>query len=103
LTKTVYIEAMQIAVDSGEDMLYKDYDYTHVETTYRAATKAYQEAGIKNPREEMSMMEVHDCFSITELVTYEDLMISPRGKAKDDIDAGFLSLMGRFPANLMAG
>jgi acetyl-CoA C-acetyltransferase len=93
----VYIKAMQIAVDSGQDMLYKDYDYTHVETTYRAAAKAYQEAGVKNPREEISMMEVHDCFSITELVTYEDLQISPRGKAKEDIDNGFFELNGRIP------
>jgi len=93
----VYIKALQIAADSGESLMYKGYDYTHVETTYRAAIRAYQEAGIKNPREEISMMEVHDCFSITELVTYEDLMISPRGKAKEDIDAGFFELDGKIP------
>ena len=93
----VYIKALQVAADSGESLMYTGYDYTHVETTYRAAIKAYQEAGIKNPREEISMMEVHDCFSITELVTYEDLMISPRGKAKDDIDAGFFELDGKIP------
>jgi acetyl-CoA C-acetyltransferase len=93
----VYIKALQIAVDSGESLLYNSYDYTHVETTYRAAIKAYQEAGIKNPREEIKMMEVHDCFSITELVTYEDLMISPRGKAKEDVDAGFFELGGKIP------
>ena len=63
----------------------------------QAASRAYEEAGIKNPREEISMMEVHDCFSITELVTYEDLQISPRGKAKDDIDAGFFDLDGQVP------
>ncbi|GAJ11629.1 unnamed protein product, partial [marine sediment metagenome] len=93
----VYIKALQVAADSGESLSYKDYDYTHVETTYRAAIKAYQEAGIKNPREEISMMEVHDCFSITEFVTYEDLLISPRGKAKEDVDAGFFELDGKIP------
>jgi acetyl-CoA C-acetyltransferase len=93
----VYIKALQIAADSGASLMHQGYDYTHVETTYRAATRAYQEAGIKKPREEISMMEIHDCFSITELVTYEDLMISPRGKAKDDIDAGFYELDGRIP------
>ena len=46
---------------------------------------AYKEAGITNPREEISMMELHDCFSITELVTYEDLHISERGKAVHDV------------------
>ena len=93
----VYIKALQVAADSGENLLYKDYDYTHVETTYRAATKAYEEAGIKNPREEISMMEIHDCFSITEFVTYEDLLISPRGRAKEDVDAGFFELDGKIP------
>lgn len=93
----VYIKALQVAAESGEDLLYTGYDYTHVETTNRAAIRAYQEAGIKNPREEISMMEVHDCFSITEMVTYEDLMISFRGKAKEDIDAGFYDLDGKIP------
>ncbi|MGD9117532.1 MAG: acetyl-CoA acetyltransferase [Dehalococcoidia bacterium] len=93
----VYIKALQVAGESGESLLYTDYDYTHVETTRRAAAKAYEEAGIKNPRQEISMMEVHDCFSITEMVTYEDLLISPTGKAKEDIDAGFFGLDGKIP------
>ncbi len=93
----VYIKALQVTTDSGESMGYTDYDYTHIETTYRAAMKAYEEAGIKNPREEISMMEVHDCFSITELVTYEDLLISPRGRAWEDVEAGFFELDGKIP------
>jgi acetyl-CoA C-acetyltransferase len=93
----VYIKAVQIAADSGESLMHNSYDYTHVETTTRAAIRAYEEAGIKNPREEIGMMEVHDCFSITELITYEDLMISPRGKAKEDIDAGFYERNGKVP------
>jgi acetyl-CoA C-acetyltransferase len=39
-------------------------------------------------------MEVHDCFSITELVTMEDLGISPDGGAVDDILNGFFDLDG---------
>ncbi|MFC1946065.1 acetyl-CoA acetyltransferase, partial [Chloroflexota bacterium] len=93
----IYIKALQISGESGENLLYTDYDYTHVETTTRAAARAYEEAGIKNPREEISMMEVHDCFSITELVTYEDLGISPRGKAIEDVNAGFYDLDGQLP------
>jgi len=93
----VYIKAIQINADSGASLLHNSYDYTHVETTGRAAAKAYEEAGIKNPREEIGMMEVHDCFSITEFVTYEDLMISPRGKAREDVDAGFYELDGKIP------
>jgi acetyl-CoA C-acetyltransferase len=93
----VYIKALQIAITSGEELTYPAWDYTHVEATYRAGVKAYKEAGIKNPREEISMMETHDCFSINELTQYEDLQISPRGKAKEDVDAGFFNLDGKIP------
>ncbi len=93
----VFIKSSQIAACSGEELMYTDYDYAHVESTTRAAARAYKEAGIADPRKEISMMEVHDCFSITELVTYEDLGISPRGKAKEDIDAGFFELNGQIP------
>jgi acetyl-CoA C-acetyltransferase len=93
----VYIKALQIAISSGEELMYTDYDYTHVEATCRAAMKAYQEAGIKKPRQEISTMETHDCFSITELTEYEDLGISPRGRAKEDVDAGFFNLDGNIP------
>ena len=93
----VYVKALQIATDSGASMKYTDYDYAHVEPSYQAARRAYEEARIKNPREEISMMEVHDCFSITELVTYEDLLISPRGRAWEDVEAGFFELGGKIP------
>jgi acetyl-CoA C-acetyltransferase len=93
----IYVKSVQIAASSGEEMLYTDYDLTHVEGAVHASQRAYREAGIKNPREEISMMEVHDCFSITELVTYEDLGISARGQAKEDVQAGFFDLDGQIP------
>ncbi|MHB1126720.1 MAG: acetyl-CoA acetyltransferase [Bacillota bacterium] len=93
----IYVKALQVAASPGEEMMY-DWDGTHVETTTRAAVRAYVEAGIKNPRKEISMFECHDCFSITEMVTYEDLQLSPRGKAKEDIDAGFYNLDGQIPS-----
>ena len=43
------------------------------------------------------MAEVHDCFSITEAVTMEDLQFSPRGKVKEDIDAGRFNIDGPQP------
>ena len=99
----IYVKALAVAADSGESLLHQSYDYTHVETTVRAAAKAYKEAGIKNPREEINLMEVHDCFSITEMVIYEDLGISPRGKAKDDIESGFYELNGKLPCQSDGG
>lgn len=93
----VYIKSLQVVAESGENLIYNAYDYTHVESTVRAAAKAYQEAGIKNPRSEIGVMEVHDCFSITEMVIYEDLGISTRGKAREDIESGFFNLEGQIP------
>ncbi|MBW2078446.1 MAG: acetyl-CoA acetyltransferase [Deltaproteobacteria bacterium] len=94
----VFVKALQIGISSGEELAYTQWDGTYVETTTRAAVRAYEEAGITNPREEVSMMELHDCFSITELVTYEDLGISPRGKARHDIEDGFFALEGNIPS-----
>jgi acetyl-CoA C-acetyltransferase len=99
----VYVKALQVACSSGEEALYTEWDGASVLTTTRAAAKAYQEAGIKNPREEISMMEVHDCFSITELVTMEDLQISTRGGAVDDILNGFYNLDGKVPCQVDGG
>ena len=99
----VFIKALQVSVSSGEEMMFTNWDGTHVETTTRAAAKAYQEAGIKNAREEISMAEVHDCFSITEAVTMEDLQFSPRGKVKEDIDAGRFNLDGAQPIQTDGG
>jgi acetyl-CoA C-acetyltransferase len=90
----VYIKALQICTGPTSGRLVQDYDYTHVEEAYRAGIAAYEEAGIKKPREEISMAEVHDCFSITEAVTMEDLQFSPRGKVREDIDEGTFELSG---------
>lgn len=93
----VLVKALAICVSSGEESMFSSWDGAHLETTYRAGQMAFQEAGIKNPREEISMMEVHDCFSITELTVYEDLQISPRGRAIEDIMSGFFDLNGKIP------
>jgi acetyl-CoA C-acetyltransferase len=99
----VFVKSMQIAISSGEEIMYNSWDGTYVESAKRCAGRAYEEAGIKNPREEISMMEVHDCFSITELVTYEDLGISPRGKAANDVRDGFFNIDGKIPCQADGG
>jgi acetyl-CoA C-acetyltransferase len=93
----VAVKALQLALSSGEEMGFNAWDGDHFLTTAKCSTMAYQEAGITNPREEISMMEVHDCFSITELVTMEDLHISERGGAVKDIMDGFFDLDGNLP------
>ncbi len=95
--RLVTVKALQLALSSGEEMGYNEWDGDHFLTTAKCSTVAYEEAGITNPRQEISMMEVHDCFSITELVTMEDLHISERGGAVSDILDGFFDLDGGIP------
>ena len=99
----VKVKALAISDSSGEEAMYTNWDGAHFVTTRKAATAAYEEAGIKNPREEISMMEVHDCFSITELVTMEDLHISPKGGAIEDVMEGFYDLDGQVPCQVDGG
>jgi acetyl-CoA C-acetyltransferase len=99
----VLVKSLQIAATSGEEMLTTRWDGTYLKTTTEAAKRAYAEAGITHPREELSVLEVHDCFSITELVTYEDLQISERGRAIRDINEGFFDLEGKIPCQSDGG
>jgi acetyl-CoA C-acetyltransferase len=99
----VTVKALQIAVSSGEEEAYTEWDGAHFATTRKAASKAYEEAGIKDPREEITMMDVHDCFSVTEFVTMEDLHISPKGGAYEDVMEGFFDLDGHVPCQIDGG
>ena len=60
-------------------------------------------AGITNPREEIDIAEVHDCFTSTELIIYEDFGFSKPGHAKEDIESGFFELTGGLPVNVDGG
>jgi acetyl-CoA C-acetyltransferase len=64
-----------------------------------SAQDAYKQAGVEEPREEINMAEVHDCFTPTELVLMEDLGFSERGKAWQDTLDGRFELEGRQPVN----
>ena len=99
----VTIKSLQLAVSNGRESSYKDWDGSYVVNTRKAAARAYAEAGIANPREELSLIEVHDCFSITELVIMEDLGISPAGGAPRDIMDGFYDADGGVPCQIDGG
>ncbi|MEE4605394.1 MAG: acetyl-CoA acetyltransferase [Desulfobacteraceae bacterium] len=99
----VNVKALSVSVSSGEESIGNSWDGAHFVTTRIAASKAYEEAGIKNPRREISMCEVHDCFSITEMVTLEDLHISPKGGAYKDIMEGYYDLDGEVPCQVDGG
>ncbi|MCA9519814.1 MAG: hypothetical protein KC609_02525 [Myxococcales bacterium] len=93
----VSVKALQLALSNGYEAQYNEWRGDHFVTTSKASVKAYKEAGITNPREQLSMMEVHDCFSITELVTMEDLYVSERGEAWKDVLDGRYNLDGKIP------
>ncbi|HPQ71811.1 MAG TPA: acetyl-CoA acetyltransferase [bacterium] len=100
----ISVKALQLSLSNGEELSFDNWDYDHFPTTERAALAAYKEAGIDDPRREISMMELHDCFSITELITYEDLHISPRGGAVKDVLDGFFARTGKgVPAQVDGG
>ncbi|MCJ8499485.1 acetyl-CoA acetyltransferase [Desulfatitalea alkaliphila] len=99
----VTVKALQVALSSGEEAAFNRWDGDHFMTTDRCSAMAYQEAGITDPKREISMMEVHDCFSITELVTMEDLHISERGRAWHDVMDGFYDSDGQMPCQVDGG
>ena len=103
-TDLVTVKALQIAASNGWELQQAGgWDGAYFHTTRVAAAKAYREAGVDNPREQISLMEVHDCFSITELVTMEDLFISKEGEGYKDVLDGFFDADGRVPCQIDGG
>jgi acetyl-CoA C-acetyltransferase len=99
----VTVKALQLSVSNGVEAQHNSWDGSYFATTRIAAKRAYQEAGIKDPRRDLSLIEVHDCFSVTELVTMEDLGISPEGGAPRDIMDGFYDSTGQVPCQIDGG
>lgn len=99
----VTIKAIQLSISSGIESSMAGWDGSHVRNTRKAAARAYAEAGITDPREQLSMVEVHDCFSITEFVTMEDLNLSKEGGAARDILDGFYDADGGIPCQIDGG
>ncbi|MFF2299255.1 acetyl-CoA acetyltransferase [Arthrobacter sp. NPDC058127] len=103
LDNIVTVKALQLATSNGWETRSSDWDGSYVNTTRVAAKRAYAEAGIVNPRESLDLMEVHDCFSITELVTMEDLGVSEQGSAYRDVLDGLFDADGRLPVQIDGG
>lgn len=99
----ITVKALQLSVSNGLESAHNSWDGSYFHTARIASKKAYEEAGIKDPRKEVSMMEVHDCFSITELVTMEDLYISREGEAWKDVLDGFYDADGQVPCQIDGG
>jgi acetyl-CoA C-acetyltransferase len=99
----VLVKALALTNGAGQAVMQPEYNFISIPETATAAEHAYKEAGITNPRDEVDVAIVHDCFSITELMTMEDLQFSPRGKAPEDVEAGTFTLEGELPVNTDGG
>ena len=78
-------------------------DFLSWKPTGWAASDVYAQAGITKPFDEIDVAQVHDCFTLTELLTYEDLGFIEKGSAKEHIAAGTFELSGDLPVNTDGG
>jgi acetyl-CoA acetyltransferase len=69
--------------------------------TKKAAERAYQQSGL-GP-ENVDVIELHDCFSCNELITYEGLGLCPVGKGGELIDSGAVTYGGKWVVNPSGG
>jgi acetyl-CoA C-acetyltransferase len=95
----LFIKALSFVSGTGAGLIDPDYDYTTFPECAMAAEDAYQQAGVTDPRGEIAMAEVHDCFTPTELVLMEDLGFSDRGSAWKEVLAGAFDRDGDLPIN----
>lgn len=97
--KPVFVKALSMVAGNASGNADPDYDYTYFEEIGAAAADAYGQAGITNPRAQIAMSEVHDCFTPAELIIMEELQLCERGTAWKEVLAGTFDLEGDLPVN----
>jgi acetyl-CoA C-acetyltransferase len=97
--RPMYVKALSFVAGPAEGPIDPAYDYTTFTEVVRCAQDAYLQAGVTDPRAEISMAEVHDCFTPTELVLMEDMGFSERGSGWKDVLDGVFDLDGDLPVN----
>jgi acetyl-CoA C-acetyltransferase len=95
----LYVKALSFVAGNGSGLTDPGYDYTTFREVALCAEDAYSQAGVSDPRAEIAMAEVHDCFTPTELVLTEDLGFAERGAAWKEVLAGTYDLEGDLPVN----
>jgi acetyl-CoA C-acetyltransferase len=86
---------------TGSIALHSRKDLTSIDSTRHAAQKAYKMAG-KEPKD-IDLAEVHDCFTIAELIVMEELGFVDKGKSGPAVEAGETKIGGRIPINTSGG
>jgi acetyl-CoA C-acetyltransferase len=90
---------MALAVETQWPFFRPDWNGLSFAATVRAAEDAYWEAGIDDPRKELDFGIVHDCFTITELMTYQDMKLCKPGEGAELARSGVTAIDGEFPIN----
>ncbi len=91
------IEVVACAQASGAVALADKAEITTLEATRRAARRAYEEAGMEPG--EIQVAEVHDCFTIAELIAMEDLGFIEAGESGPWVESGATGIDGALPVN----
>jgi len=94
-----------IGTGQGSDYigLYERDDLTSLRSTREAARQAYRMAGIEDPVKDIDVIEVHDCFTISEIIAYEDLGLCEKGQGGRMVEEGRTDLDGDVPVNMSGG
>jgi len=98
----VWVKAVSIAL-APNPQSDPTFDFLGWKPTVYAAKDAYAQAGISDPRRQISVAQVHDCFTLTELLTYEDLGLCRKGEAREHVASRAFELDGELPVNTDGG
>ena len=97
--RPLYVKALSFVAGNASGNADPDYDYTWFPEIHAAGLDAYAQAGVTDPRGQIAMAEVHDCFTPAERLIYEDLGFVERGTAWKEVLAGTFDLAGDLPVN----
>ncbi len=97
--KPLYVKGLSFIAGNAAGNMDPDYDFTSFPEVTKSAQDAYSQAGVTDPRAQIAMAEVHDCFTPTELVLMEDLGFADRGFGWKEVLAGTFDLDGDLPVN----
>jgi acetyl-CoA C-acetyltransferase len=76
-------------------------DLTTLNATVKAAEEAYKMAGMKP--DDIDLVEVHDCFTIAEIVVSEDIGFFKKGEGGKAVESGITAIGGEKPINTSGG
>jgi len=101
LSKKPAVKILASALASDTIAYHSRADLTSFEAVAKAAAKAYKMSG-KKPSD-IQLCEVHDCFTIAEIMVTEAMGFVEKGKGGPAVQAGETALGGRIPINTSGG